>query len=230
MATYYKSSFTSVDQLLSILREHHVPGMFSSIIKGDAIKGDVICLYDSDSNNVANLPYSTGYRLKLYSSSSVYITTWAFGLLFSSSYIGWIVGCDNGFIIDCYAYNHENNSRPFALLCSFTQNGKIAFITNSSDNTGTTYRYTNYLDHVAFGDSLSLHTLTTFTPASGNQTITTPFITNSDDGSSSFTPKAFYMPMCQNYGMGVGKFILDGKTYITNGYWAIDTEPDEEET
>jgi hypothetical protein len=90
-------------------------------------------------------------------------------------------------------------------------------------------QYKNALNHVALGDSTTMSTTTTFTPESGNQTNFCTFCTNADITDVSYTPKAFYLHMHSSYNSGIGKFLSGGKVYITNGYWAIDTEQTEED-
>lgn len=132
-----------------------------------------------------------------------------------------IIMCDNGIIIDT-SYNY-NIDRKFGILITKTNNGKIACIFSYGGTETTNSNYCNHMiRHVAFGDSTSITpTTTTFTPETNQQTILCPFGTNPDTGITSYTPKAFYMPMGQNYTQGVGKFILNADTYITNGYWCI---------
>lgn len=134
-----------------------------------------------------------------------------------------IIMCDNGIILGT-AYNY-NISRKFGILITKTNNGKIAciFSYGGTATTDSNYCYCQ-IQHVALGDSTSLATTTTFTPEAGQQTVLCTFATNVNVGSVSYTPNAFYMPMCQNYNMGLGKFSLGFDTYISNGYWAIKDE------
>lgn len=145
-----------------------------------------------------------------------------------NSYFGTtsIIMCDNGIILDTsYRYNV---SRKFGVLIAKTNNNKIACVFSYG---GTETKDDNYLyhqiQHVALGDSTTMSTTTTFTPESGQQTNFCTFCTNSDITDVSYTPKAFYLPMHSAYNSGIGKFLSGGKVYITNGYWAIDTEQSE---
>ena len=110
-----------------------------------------------------------------------------------------------------------------------TSHEKLAFIFRSTFDGTANNQYKNAIAHVAFGDSATIATTTTFTPESGQQTIMTTFATNADITQVSYTPKAFYMPMHSSYNQGIGKFLCGGKVYITNGYWCIDTETYEED-
>ena len=139
-----------------------------------------------------------------------------------------IIMCDNGIILDT-TYT-RNIARKFGVLIAKTNNDKTACIFSYGDTVSTidNYLYTQ-LQHVAFGDSATLATTTTFPPESGQQTNFCTFCTNADIEDVSYTPKAFYMPMHSAYNSGIGKFLSGGKLYITNGYWAIDTEQTEED-
>lgn len=72
-----------------------------------------------------------------------------------------------------------------------------------------------------YGDDTALTSAKTFTKRDANQTVFTPFATDAAIGSSSYAPNAFYMPEGPYYSLGLGRFSAGGKTYITNGYWAI---------
>lgn len=132
-----------------------------------------------------------------------------------------LIGCDNGFMIKCKTFDTSYNAKEFAALFAMTSNSKPAIIFPSALSSTANAQYTTGLNHVAFGDSATIATTTTFTPESAQQTVMTPFATNADVGDTSYTPNAFYMPMGQNYAQGMGKFLLGADTYITNGYWCI---------
>jgi hypothetical protein len=121
------------------------------------------------------------------------------------------------------AYGYE---RRFAALFSVTNNNKPAIVFPAALSATANAQYTTALNHVAFGDSETIASTTTFTPESGQQTIMCTFGTNADITDVSYTPKAFYMPIHSAYNSGIGKFLCGGKVYITNGYWCIDTEED----
>lgn len=139
-----------------------------------------------------------------------------------------IIMCDNGIILDSSYY--WNFTRKFGALITKTNNGKVAciFSYGGTDTQSDNYLYTK-LQHVALGDSTTISTTTTFTPENGQQTNFCTFCTNADITDVSYTPKAFYLPMHSAYNSGIGKFLSGGKVYITNGYWAIDTEQTEED-
>ena len=135
-----------------------------------------------------------------------------------------IIGCGKGIIFDAHVRNASGAERLFAVLISKTSNGKVAVIFPATPPATTSgpQQYTTGLNHVAFGDSATESSVTTFSPESAQQTILCPFATNAAIGSTSYTPFAYYMPMCQNYNSGMNKFTAAGRTYITNGYWCIE--------
>ena len=139
-----------------------------------------------------------------------------------------IIACDNGVIIDCSVSDTNGYGRQFAFLLAKTNNDKVAIVFEASISGTTNECYYKGLNHVAWGDSTTMSTTTTFTPETGQQTIMCTFGTNADITDVSYTPKAFYMPMHSAYNSGIGKFLCGGKVYITNGYWCIDTEEDAE--
>lgn len=180
---------------------------------------------DTDGNTVFSMGnYISSYLgLRAYRASADYITS---GAMTNVTTID-VIMCDNGIIIDFY-YNW-NGDRRFGLLITKTNNDKLAVIfSTGADDTTTTNYLCKQLNHVAYGDSTTMSTTTTFTPESGQQTIMCAFGTNADITDVSYTPKAFYMPIHSSYSSGIGKFLCGGKVYITNGYWCIDTEEDEE--
>ena len=140
-----------------------------------------------------------------------------------------VIACDNGVILDGEISDGSGNGRHFAMLFTKTNNDKIAIVFPSALSSTSGQQYKNALNHVALGDSTTISTTTTFTPESGNQTNFCTFCTNADITDVSYTPKAFYLPMHSAYNSGIGKFLSGGKVYITNGYWAIDTEQTEED-
>jgi hypothetical protein len=132
-----------------------------------------------------------------------------------------IIGCDNGFMFSCQVVASNGYSRYFSALFAKTNNDKVAVIFSGDNKASATGALIEGLIHVAFGDSATIATTTTFTPEAGQQTSLTAWKTNSNPGTVSYTPKAFYLDMHSGYDSGMGKFILNGEEYITNGYWAI---------
>lgn len=221
-----RAQVTSVEALAAWMQTNMAPNIFKAV----AYDNGVLTATDADDNvvleiagNAVGTPYFRAYR-----SSENYI---GFNLRNfpnpGNSTID-IIGCDNGMILKCSVVDTQGYGRSFALLCAKTNNDKpaIVFPSPSSNDTAAV---TASLNHVAFGDSATIATTTTFTPESGQQTIMCAFGTNADITDVSYTPKAFYMPIHSAYNQGIGKFLCGGKVYITNGYWCIDTEQTEED-
>ena len=137
-----------------------------------------------------------------------------------------LISCDNGIIMESGYY--QSDTGKVVMMIAKTNNDVTAIIYSYLYNSKEKMYYTS-IKHVAFGDSETLATTTTFTPESGQQTNFCTFCTNADIEDVSYTPKAFYLPMHSAYNSGIGKFLSGGKVYITNGYWAIDTEQTEED-
>lgn len=127
------------------------------------------------------------------------------------------IACDNGCILE---FTSGTNKKA-AVMFAMTNNNQIACIFCDGSTTGKAYRTTN-IHHCARGDNESAAiTTTSFTPEAGAQTTFAAFGTIPNVGTTSYTTKAFYMPMSQVYGSGFGKFIIGTDTYITNGHWCI---------
>ena len=224
-----RAQVANVEALAAWMQANAVPNIFKSVTYSDSI----LTATDSEDNTVltingGNGNLNSGY-FRAYRAENNYIGLDAVSRFPSSTTPTiQIIGCDNGFIIGCtikIGYNDVN----FAALFAKTSNDKPAIIFPSSPNATSPQQYTTALNHVAFGDSTTMSTTTTFTPESAHQTIMCGFGTNADITDVSYTPKAFYMPMHSAYNQGIGKFLCGGKVYITNGYWCIDTEQTEED-
>ena len=217
-----RAQVTSLSELATWMQSNAVPGIFKAVTYSDS----VLTATDDEDNTVLTIHAGTGSvnqgYFRAYRAESNYI---GFALsAFPTSTGGGstiqIIGCDNGFIIGCtirVGYGDVN----FSALFAKTNNDKPAIIFPSSPNATSPQQYTTALNHVSFGDSEIIATTTTFTPESGQQTSLTAWKTNPNPGDVSYTPKAFYLDMHNGYSSGIGKFILNGEEYITNGYWAI---------
>lgn len=207
-----KARLTTAEDVAAWLNTN-ATAFFSSVTCEGAGSTATVKMYDKDNNEVFRsfTSYCQAYR-----ASGNYIRSQALGSTYDRFKNSDIIMCDNGFIL----VSTPSGSNKFAMLVSPTIKGKLGIIfANSQDASPTPF--TTSVQHVAFGDSATLSSTTSFTPESGLQTVMTPFITNADTGDVSYTPNAFYIPMCQSYGMGIGKFYLGYDTYISNGYWAI---------
>ena len=201
----------SRDALAAWLQANAVPSLFKSV----TYESSVIECYDDNDNLV----------LEIGSNGSIYAYRAegnAISMVPDYTGIGAnaidLIACDNGFMIENLYYT--NKTGKIVLLVSKTNNGVPAVIFSYLYNEKTKPYYTA-IKHVAFGDSETLATTTTFTPEAGQQTKLSAFCTNTEIGTTSYTPNAGYLPMHTMYASGIGKFILGADTYITNGYWYI---------
>lgn len=222
-----RATVATVEALATWMQENAVPGIFKSV----TYTSNVLTATDADDNTVLEIKGGDG------SASSGYFRAYrresnslgfALNLFPVTTQIS-IIGCDNGFMFQANVRNSSGAERLFAVLVAKTQLDKVAIIFPSTPPSSSPQQYTTALNHVAFGDSATIASTTTFTPEAAQQTIMCGFGTNADITDVSYTPKAFYMPMHSAYNQGIGKFLCGGKVYITNGYWCIDTEQTEED-
>lgn len=201
------------------MQENAVPSIFKSVAYADS----VLTATDADDNTVLTIKgvQNGGDYFRAYREENNYI-----GINFgrfphnTQSTIN-IIGCDNGFMFNCVVHNTNYQNAEFAALVTKTNNDRVAIIFPSTTPSSSPQQYTSALQHVAFGDSATIATTTTFTPESAQQTCMTPFITNADVGDVSYTPNARYLKAHSSYASGIGKMLLGTDTWITNGYWAI---------
>ena len=221
-----RAQVANVEALALWMQENAVPNIFKSV----TFSSGVLTATDAEDNTVLTIHGGTGSvnqgYFRAYRAESNYLgfALSSFPTNRSGGSTIQIIGCDNGFIIRCtigIGYGDVN----FAALFAKTSKDKPAIIFPSSPNETSPQQYTTALNHVAFGDSATIMTTTTFTPEAGQQTSLTAWKTNSNPGTVSYTPKAFYLDMHSGYDSGMGKFILNGEEYITNGYWAIRKTP-----
>ena len=222
-----RAQVATVEALAEWLQENAVPSIFNSVTFSDS----VLTATDADNNVVLQINGGTGTSntayFRAFRGSENYLELKG-NRLPRDGYIQ-IIGCDNGVIIDSNMTDSSGYNRRFAALFTKTNSGKTAIIFPSALSATSNAQYTTALNHVAFGYSETIATTPTFTPEAGQQTNFCTFCTNADIEDVSYTPKAFYLPMHSAYNSEIGKFLSGGKVYITNGYWAIDTEQSEDE-
>lgn len=222
-----RAQVTTPAELAAWMQENAVPNIFKAVtIDGS----NNITATDDDDNVCLYIKYGYGGYFRAYSGESSYASI-GMEYIVARNTASDVIGCDNGFMLSGKVEDSNHNQKNFAFLCTKTNNGKPAIIFQSDLSRSGANVYTQTLHHIAFGDTTStaLFTTTTFTPESCNQTNFCTFMTNADITDVSFTPKAFYLSAHSTYNSGIGKFLSGGKVYITNGYWAIDTEQTEED-
>lgn len=217
-----RAQVTTLEQLAAWMQEHAVPNIFKSV----EIANNIITATDNDDNTVLEIrgakdgsDYFRAYRT---TTGYLQIASRAF---FNDTMN--IIGCDNGFLLDGNISDSNGYGRIWAALITKTNNDKVAVVFPSSVDGSAARKYYQNLQHVAFGDSPTMATTTTFTPEAAQQTTLCPFGTNADVGTASYTTDAYYMPMGQNYNSGIAQFSIGNDHFITNGFWAIRTGGDE---
>lgn len=158
------------------------------------------------------IAYEFGWspRFRVYKSPAVYNDITGVGGY--SALVPNIYTCGGGVLFDAIARN-------LCAIIAKTNNDVTASIIGGSDNGDRGYFAKVYA--YALGDDTTITTQREFNTRASAQTCLVPFCTDATFGNSSYTPKAFYMPEAQYYSSGMGTFTAGGKTYLTNGYWAI---------
>ena len=220
-----RAQVANVEALASWMQANAVPNIFKAVTYADS----VLTATDADDNTVLEIKGGTGAGnsafFRAYRAAGNYIGLNGNKLPTSGNIQ--IICCDNGFIIDSSMTDGSGYERRFAALFSVTNNNKPAIVFPAALSATANAQYSSGLNHVAFGDSATMVTTTTFTPETAQQTTLCPFGTNADVGTASYTTDAYYMPMGQNYNSGMAQFSIGNDHFITNGYWAIRTGGDE---
>ena len=154
-----------------------------------------------------------GSNVKIYKSATVFDTK-AADTASAGTYT--ISKCNGGIMVIA----GSESSHEMSLILTKTNNDVTAVIVGS----GTSNRVsalTNGIGVAAWGDAEDATKTRTFYPSAQNQTQFVSFTTYAKPDTVSYTPKAFYLPNGQYYSLEYGKIIVNGDTYITNGYWAI---------
>ena len=164
-----------------------------------------------DAQNNVRLEWD-GSNVKIYKSATVFDTKTA-DTASAGTYT--IAKCNGGIMVIA----GSESSNEMSLILTKTNNDVTAVIVGSSSN--HVNALTNSIYAAAWGDAEDSTKTRTFVPSAQNQTQFVSFTTYSKPDTVSYTPKAFYLPDGQYYDLEYGKFIVNGKLYITNGYWAI---------
>ena len=124
-----------------------------------------------------------------------------------------IYSCSNGLLIKLHDIGENADTSKFQwVLITKTNNDKIAIVVNS-DNA-------SYNNPVCCIYDQSLAQTCTYTSNLANSTSLTNFVGKGSIGVDSSCQYAFFMPLYQYNSVGI--LTLDGKDYITNGYWCIE--------
>lgn len=196
---------SDLNTLATWMRTNLVPDYFAAVTYDSSI----ITCTDADGNTLLTFDSNGVTAYKSAANNTA---------MYSSAPQSWTYACmsANG----AYLVGTTIFGSVACMIIAKTNNGKTAIIT-SDESTANVCR--SNIKRVAWGDTIpdTTHAFNVYTE---NQTQLVPFCTDAALGTASYTPDAFYMPVCQNPSMGIGKLTLDGTDYLTNGYWAIKDE------
>lgn len=183
-------------------------GLFGYVVQNSNV---ITC---NDSNNVTLLTITkTGdYAWSL----SVNVDgTHSYTKEYTTTGLNWGYSCTNGAML---VFNYNSQYNTYSVLLSKTNNNKIAVAIPTEYGSNTLYC-------IAYSDAYPVNSYY-ISQSVSEQTVLSPLITNAAAGSSSYTPNAFYIPFGEYVGRGYAKFIMNGITYLTDGFFAIsDEEP-----
>lgn len=119
--------------------------------------------------------------------------------------------CTNGAML-----SFTSGSAFLSVVLSMTNRNSLAIILPKS--TVSDERTIFY--SVAYTDTYPISEFEV-SPSTAEQTVLSPFITNSPTGVSSYTPKAFYIPFGEYVDRGYARFNMGGTEYVSDGNFAI---------
>lgn len=194
---------TDMAVLAEWLQTHLVPNYFDSVEYDTETTTTITCIkdgYTAFTITKPGLSYTfTAYKSATLSESSGNVST----------QLTHACSCANGVFLLF--------GTTAGLIITKTNQDETAVIFSSANNLA--WR-TAGIRRVAWGDSQISNTLG-FTALVTNQAQLIPFTTNCEYGGSSYTPAAFWLPESDaRYDIPV-KCIINGKQYLSNGYWAI---------
>lgn len=155
-----------------------------------------------------------GSSVKIYKSATVFDTKSA-DTATAGTYT--ISKCNGGIMVIA----GSESSHEMSLILTKTNNDVTAVIVGSGTSNRTN-ALTQSIIAAAWGDAEDATKTRWFYTSAENQTQFVSFTTYAKPDTVSYTPKAFYLPDGQYYDLEYGKIIVNGKLYITNGYWAIE--------
>ncbi len=186
-------------------------GMFSSVAKVDS--GGVVTLTCNDENGNAVLTISktaaatVAFKARTTGGHEVTPASYTLSANYDTNY-GY--KCANGIMIGM----KSNNAELFSVLIVRNNSGALTFVLPNSTASRTSFYC------VTYEDTYPVHSYVIGNNNS-NQTQIVSFVTNAPAGTISYTPDAFYIPFREYAGGGYAKFTMNGKMYMTDGYWAV---------
>lgn len=216
--TYIKSPAS----LLEWMQDNLVPKYFASVRKDETTSQYFYVNANTDDGwaMTFSLTGSNAYAAAIKSDNS-FVQANFYGIAAALPYAqsSYAAICENGAMISLYGPESSSSNYAANIIITKTNLDKTAIIlTSGGENTNS--RFYTGIRCVTRDDALPAQALT-FSPIFAGQTVLVPFTTEAADGVISYTPNAFYMPKGQYHSMGFGKFTAGGKTYMSNGYWAI---------
>lgn len=205
---------------LTAFLQRLVPEYFASVTYDSENK--VITVKDADDNVLLKLDFnSNGSSFGVY--AYVDETNYIKNTVYSSFMCEYGYITKKGAMIDLKA-----SSTSFIkgiLLITKTNNGKTAFVFNTNMTNSSTETNMRSVYSVTWGDALPVNVIS-ITYNTFSQIVITSFPTNNAYGTTSYTPDAGFMTFSQSFIAkgSYGSIIIDGVTYLTNGYWALKDE------
>ena len=218
-----RGKLESLSDFKKLMERVLVPSIFASVESGP--DNQIMCL-DADRNIMMEFSdrkdsQTPGYY-RIYRNKNNFVDLYKANLAIKDD--TQYIGCENGIIVSGQLSDSSGYARYIHFIITKTNNDKPAFIGAFSTNNSHTYDIPMY--HVAYGDNVDINPMTTPRYETGTQTILEVFGTNPEIGVKSVTPKAFMIVRDTAYAVNYGTFVLDGVTYITNGYFAVSTATD----
>lgn len=217
-----KTYIKNANALLEWMQENLVPVYFKSVNKDTTTAEHffVNCQTDEGWAMTLSLADVSAYAAAIKSDNSfVQANFYGYVATIPHAQMSYAAVCKNGVILSLYGADSPSSGEAATVIVTKNNLDQTVIILSSGPANSDTRFYMN-VRSVTRSDALPAQALT-FTPVSGGQTVLVPFTTEAADGVVSYTPNAFYMPKGQYHSMGFGKFTAGGKTYMSNGYWAI---------
>lgn len=130
---------------------------------------------------------------------------------YSSHGLNYGYKCGNGVFL---VLNYSSQDNKYSIIITKNNNSNVSFVFPDS------FDYRNKVYCLTYTDAYPVTYYNVACSVAG-QTVLSPFITNAGDNESSYMPYAFYIPFGEYVGRGYAKFTMNGKMYMTDGYWAV---------
>lgn len=179
-------------------------GMFGSVTRNS----NVITCKNSDNATVLTVAKTDDYTWR-FTAALTGSHTWE--KTYESHGLNYGYKCANGAFL---VLNYLSQENKYSVMITKNNDGKVSFVFPDS------YSNRSYVCCLTYSDTFPV-TYYTVAQSVAEQTVLSPFITNAPAGTTSYTPDAFYMPFGAYVGRGYAKFTMNGKMYLTDGYWVL---------